>query len=198
MSARLHNSPLSSLRPQLFEQVPSRPPTRPPSSWSPCQAMVSLYMHVGQVAKLSGRLRNFFLRNSIFGPAINLVRFGLLSDTSYAGTARYHFPIISQRNITGYDNATSVKDLGFGPFGFEEAVQLQKNQVSKRLFFAFCFLFRTMSLPHLITGHHQVCVRAPVRPVHRQPEELPLRPLLLHLGEGLLRPGDLQPQPGPP
>ena len=49
---------------------------------------------------------------------------------SYEGTARYHFPVISQRNVTGFNNATAVKDLAQGPFGFEEAVGLGKDQVN--------------------------------------------------------------------
>ena len=48
---------------------------------------------------------------------------------SYEGTARYHFPVISQRNVTGFNNASSVKEPAQGPFGFEEAVGLEKDQV---------------------------------------------------------------------
>jgi hypothetical protein len=52
-----------------------------------------------------------------------------ISDISYRGTARFHFPIISQRNITGYNNASDVQELVHGPFGFEEAVQMREKQV---------------------------------------------------------------------
>ena len=75
----------------------------------------------------------YFFVTKFFCLDFKIATFFMTADVSYEGTARYHFPVMSQRNVTGFNNATSVKELAQGPFGFEEAVGLEKDQVICRL-----------------------------------------------------------------
>lgn len=49
-------------------------------------------------------------------------------DVGYDHTARYHFPLLIERNATGYASQNVTTTLKTGPFGFDEAVHIGKSQ----------------------------------------------------------------------
>ena len=55
-----------------------------------------------------------------------------LTALGYEETTKYYFPLISERNTTGYINNITVSNpIVGGPFGFGHAVHLGPQQVQR-------------------------------------------------------------------
>ena len=108
---------------------------------------------------------------------------------TYEQTTKYHWPLLTERNTTGYTDG--LPEIVYGQLGFDDAVKLNTGQVN---FYTIQLINRIKYIRIFFAVYHQDELPDPQRPLHRQPEILPLRSLLFYLGKGRIRPRSAQHQ----
>ena len=67
---------------------------------------------------------------------------------TYEQTTRYHWPLLTERNTTGYTKG--LPEIVYGQLGFDDAVQLDKEQV--RLLLLSLWLLNYSTFQSLVSG----------------------------------------------